>query len=182
MYSIPILLVLQDFKTVRDQLRVSKVSGSEIWNIVIHEGLEELWMVNLKKKRFAAGVEGSVITSSGLALGLVKAGHHYTLVGWMNEPTNVLDRPIMKEQQCGSGRTGNPRYSPSSWWQKAGLCLRIPGAWYQATHVDGARLTQHIGFWLSQWSLHLQQRNRLPDMQWAPISSRLHRPTVHPQG
>lgn len=29
---------------------------------------------------------------------------------WMNEPTNVLDRPIMKEQQCGSGRTGNPRY------------------------------------------------------------------------
>ncbi|KAI4564109.1 hypothetical protein MJT46_009907 [Ovis ammon polii x Ovis aries] len=24
----------------------------------------------------------------------------------MNEPTNVLDRPIMKEQQCGSGRTG----------------------------------------------------------------------------
>ena len=30
MYSIPILLVLQDFKTVKDQLRVSKVSGSEI--------------------------------------------------------------------------------------------------------------------------------------------------------
>ena len=37
-------------------------------------------MVNLKKKRFTVGVEGSVIISSGLALGLVKAGHHYTLI------------------------------------------------------------------------------------------------------
>lgn len=40
-------------------------------------------MVNLKRRGFAAGVEGSVITSSGLALELVKAGHHYTC--WMNE-------------------------------------------------------------------------------------------------
>lgn len=57
MYAIPIILVLQDFKTVKDQLRVSKISGSEIWNIAIHEDLEKLWMVNLKKKRFSVGVE-----------------------------------------------------------------------------------------------------------------------------
>ena len=30
MYSIPIILVLRDFKTVKEQLRVSKISGSEI--------------------------------------------------------------------------------------------------------------------------------------------------------
>ena len=30
MYSIPIILVLQDFKAVKEQLRVSKISGSEI--------------------------------------------------------------------------------------------------------------------------------------------------------
>ena len=125
MYSIPIILVLQDFKAVKEQLRVSKISGSEIWNTVIHGDVQKLWMVNLKKKRFTVGVEGSVIISSGLALGLVKAGHHYTLIEWMNEPMNVLDRPIMKEQQSGSGRTGNPHYSPSSWWQKAGLCVFV---------------------------------------------------------
>ena len=37
-------------------------------------------MVNLKKRRFAVGVEGDMITSSGLALGLVRADHQYTLV------------------------------------------------------------------------------------------------------
>ena len=114
MYSIPIILVLQDFKAVKEQLRVSKISVSEIWNTVIQGDLQKLWMVNLKKKRFTVGVEGSVIISSGLALGLVKAGHHYTLIEWMNEPMNVLDRPIMKEQQSGSVITGNPHYSPSS--------------------------------------------------------------------
>lgn len=139
-------------------------------------------MVNLKKRRFTVGVEGDMIPSSGLVLCLVRADHQYMLVEWKNEQMNEPNRPVMKEQWCGHGRTGIPCYSPSSWWQKAWLSVCISGAWHQAWYIDGAQLIHHIGFCLSQ--LYLKQSNsgtgglthgELPLPLWAGSSAKWQR-------